>query len=345
MEFTAKQLADLLKGRVEGDENAKVSDFAKIEEGAPGKLSFLSNKKYTHYIYSTNSTIVLVDHDFVAEQPVKATLIRVPNAYEALSTLLKLAADLMPRKKGIHPSAIIDSSAKIGDLVYIGAYAVIGENCVIGDGVMIYPHTCLGDNVSVGESSRLFSNVTVYDNCKIGKHCVVHSGAVIGADGFGFAPDAEGHYNKIPQMGNVVLEDEVEVGANTTVDCATMGSTVVKRGTKIDNLCQIAHNVVIGEDTAIAAQSGIAGSAKIGSRCVLAGQVGVVGHISVPDGTVLAAQTGVSGNIRRPGVYCGSPPQPIEEFRRNAVLGKRLTEMYDRLNDLEKKFIKGGSIN
>lgn len=337
MEFTAKQLAEILKGRVDGDENAKVSDFAKIEEAKAGKLTFLSNKKYTHYIYTTEASIVLVDDDFVAEQPVKSTLIRVPNSYEALATLLKLAADLMPRKSGIHPTAVVPESSKIGDLVYIGAYAVIGEKCVVEDGAMIYPHTCLGDNVVVGESSRLYSSVNIYDNCVIGKRCVIHSGAVIGADGFGFAPDAEGHYNKIPQMGNVVLEDDVEIGANTTVDCATMGSTVVKRGTKIDNLCQIAHNVVVGEDTAMAAQCGVAGSAKIGSHCVLAGQVGVVGHISVPDKTILAAQTGVSGNIRRPGTYCGSPPQPIEEFRRNAVLGKRLTDMYERLNELEKK--------
>ncbi|MCQ2343475.1 MAG: UDP-3-O-(3-hydroxymyristoyl)glucosamine N-acyltransferase [Paludibacteraceae bacterium] len=337
MEFTAKQLADLLKGAVDGDENVKVSDFAKIEEGAPGKLSFLSNKKYTHYIYTTESSIVLVDEDFVAEQPIKATLIRVKNAYEALATLLKLAADLMPRKTGIHHSAIVSPSAKIGDLVYIGAYAVIGDKCVISDGAMVYPHTCIGDNVTVGESSRIYSNVSIYDNCVIGQRCVIHSGVVIGADGFGFAPDAEGHYNKIPQMGNVILEDDVEIGANTTIDCATMGSTIVKRGTKIDNLCQIAHNVVIGQDTAMAAQSGVAGSAKIGSRCVLAGQVGVVGHITVPDGTILAAQTGVSGNIRRPGAYCGSPAQPIEDFRRNAVIGKRLSDMYDRLMELEKK--------
>lgn len=340
MEFTARQLADLLNGRVEGDENVKVSDFAKIEEGKAGKLSFLSNKKYTHYIYTTEASIVLVDDTFEAEHPVKTTLIRVKNSYEALATLMRLAADLMPRKSGIDPTAVISDSAKIGDLVYIGAYAVVGDNCVVEDGVMVYPHACLGDNVTVGESSKIYSNVSIYENCKIGKRCIIHSGAVIGADGFGFAPDAEGHYNKIPQMGNVLLEDDVEIGANTTVDCATMGSTIIKRGSKIDNLCQIAHNVVIGEDTAIAAQSGVAGSTKVGAHCVFAGQVGVVGHVNVPDRTILAAQTGVSGNIRKSGTYCGHPHQPVEEYRRNAVLSRKLNEMYERLNELETKLNK-----
>lgn len=336
MEFTTKQIADFLHGSVEGDETIRLSDFAKIEEGRPAALSFLSNKKYEHYLYSTEAGAVLVDEDFRPEHPVRATLIRVKSAYESLAVLLQLVASAKPRKTGIHPTAVVGASAKIGKDVYLGAYAVVGDGCEIGDGAEIYPHCCLGDNVHVGELTTIHAGVSIYDDCRIGARCIIHSGAVIGADGFGFAPDAEGHYNKIPQLGNVLIEDDVEIGANTTIDCSTMGSTIIRRGCKIDNLCQIAHNVQIDEHTAMAALSGIAGSTKVGKHCVFAGQVGIVGHVSVPDGTTFAAKTGVSGNVHRAGVYAGNPYQPVDNYRRSSVLLRKLPEMFERLNELEK---------
>lgn len=336
MEFTTKQIADFLHGRVEGDETIRLSDFAKIEAGRPNALSFLSNLKYEHYLYTTRAGAVLVDEAFKPEHPVTVTLIRVKNAYEALATLLRLVDSARPRKTGIHPTAVISPSAKVGDEAFIGAYAVIGDNAVIGRQVTIEPHTVLGDNVTIGNNTLLHANVTVYNDCRIGARCIIHSGAIIGADGFGFAPDREGRYNKIPQLGNVVIEDDIEIGANTTVDRAVIGSTTIHQGSKLDNLCQVAHNVQIGEHTAIAAQSGIAGSTKVGSHCVFAGQVGIVGHVEVPDGTIFAAKTGISGNVRHAGTYAGYPQQPIADFRRSSVLIRKLGDMYDRINELEK---------
>ena len=284
MEFTAQQIADYLHGSVEGDRDVRLSELSKIEEGRPGTLTFLSNPKYTHYIYSTKASAVLVDEDFVPEHPVEATLIRVPSAYQALAQLLTLVDSLKPKKHGVHEKAVVASSAKIGENVYIAP------------------------------------------------------GAVIGADGFGFAPDAEGHYHKIPQIGNVLLEDDVEIGANTTVDRATMGSTVVRRGVKIDNLNQVAHNVEIGEDTVMAAQSGIAGSSKLGRRCVVAGQVGFAGHIHVADGSTFGAQTGVPSSIRDEGqIWQGYPAMPVGTFRRMAVVQKQLPDLLKTVQQLERR--------
>ena len=336
MQFTTKQIADYLQGRVDGDETIILNDFGKIEEATEGKLTFLSNPKYTHYIYSTKASAVLVNEDFVAEQATPP-LIRVKNAYEALAQLLQLAESMKPKKQGIHPPAQIDPTAKIGDLVFIGAYAVIGANVVVGDGAKIYPHVFIDDNSKIGEGTTLYSNVSVYTECQIGNRCIIHSGAVIGADGFGFAPDPAGHYNKIPQLGNVIIEDDVEIGANATVDRATMGSTIIHKGCKIDNLTVIAHNVVVGEHTAMAAQTGIAGSAKIGAHCVFGGQCGTVGHITIADGCIFGAKTGVAGTIRKQGTYAGYPEQEIHGFRRSFVALKNLPDIWDRLEAIEKK--------
>ena len=260
MTFTAQQIADLLQGEVVGNKDIVVSELSKIEEGRPGTLTFLSNPKYTHFIYTTQADVVLVDRTFVPEQPISATLIKVESAYQSLAKLLTLVDSMKPKKTGIHATAVVSESATVGENVYIGAYAFVGNNVKIGSNVKIYPHVFLDDSVVVGDDSVVYAHVSVYENCEIGKRCVIHAGAVLGADGFGFAPDEQGHYHKIPQIGNVKLEDDVEVGANTTIDCATMGSTLIHRGVKIDNLVQIAHNVVIGEDTALAGQTGVAGS-------------------------------------------------------------------------------------
>ncbi len=320
MEFTAKQIAEYLHGTVEGDADVKLSDLAKIEEGREGTLTFLSNPKYTHFIYTTGASACLVNQDFVAENPVVTTLIRVPNAYEALAALLKLVESVKPKKQGIHPSAVVAQSAALGEGVFVGAHVVIGENVKIGTNCAIYP------------------NVTIYDDCVIGNNCVLHAGAVIGADGFGFAPSANGEYDKIPQIGNVILEDNVEIGANTTIDCATMGSTIVRKGVKIDNLVQIAHNVEIGENTVIAGQSGIAGTTKIGKHCVLAGQVGVSGHINIADGSTLAAKTGVSNNIKEPNqIWFGYPHMRADISRRVNVVQRHLPDLEKKIYALEKQ--------
>ena len=276
MEFTAKQIADFINGKVEGDANAAVNTFAKIEEGVPGALSFLSNPKYTHYIYSTKSSIVLVNNDVVLEEPVHTTLIRVDNAYECIAKLLQLYQASMPVKKGIDPLAFVSPTAKVGEDCYVGAFAYIGDNAVLGNGTQVFPHAYIGDNVKVGAKCLIKPNVTVYHECVIGANVTIHAGSVIGADGFGFAPNSDG-YDKIPQIGIVTIEDNVEIGANTCVDRSTMGSTIVRKGVKLDNLVQVAHNVEIGENTVMSAQVGIAGSTKIGAWCMFGGQVGIAG--------------------------------------------------------------------
>lgn len=338
MEFTAKQVAQYLGGRVDGNEDVKLNTFSKIEEGKNGSLTFLANKKYTHYIYTTQASAILVEENFTPEKPVTGTLIRVKNPYECLASLLQLADSFKPKKSGIKSTAVISDSANIGENVFIGDYVVIGENVTVADNAVIYPHCFLDDNAVVGKGSKLYSGVKVYENSKIGCNCILHAGVVIGSDGFGFAPDAEGRFNKIPQIGNVIIEDDVEIGANSTIDCATMGSTIIHRGVKIDNLCQVAHNVVLGEHSAMAAQSGIAGSTKVGQHCIFAGQVGVVGHVEIADGSTFGAKTGVSGNIRTPGkTWAGCPELDIMNFRKSSVLVKRLPDLYDRISELEHK--------
>jgi UDP-3-O-[3-hydroxymyristoyl] glucosamine N-acyltransferase len=337
MEFTVAMIAQLLKGTVEGNPETKVHTFAKIEEGHEGALSFLSNPKYETYIYTTGSSAVLVRNDFKPAKEVKATLIRVEDPYQALALLLAMYDQAKPAKKGIHPTAVIEDSATIGTDIYIGAYAVVSENAVIGNGCSIYPHVFIGDSVKVGNNCKLYPGVKIYKECIIGNDCVLHAGVVIGADGFGFAPAADNNYMKIPQIGNVILEDNVEIGANACVDRATMGSTVVQKGVKLDNLVQIGHNVVIGENTVIAAQSGIAGSTKVGKNCMMGGQVGLVGHATIADGCKIGAQSGIGGSIKEENSSVfGSPAIEARMFIRSYKYFIKLPELNKKLEELLK---------
>lgn len=337
MEFTAKQIAEMIGGQVEGNECATVSTFAKIEEGREGAISFLSNPKYTHFIYDTKSSIVLVNDDFKLERPISATLIRVKNAYEAVAQLMQLYEQMKPRKAGVDSLAFVSPTATIGKDVYIGAFACIGDGVVIGDGTQVYPHTVIGDGVTVGDGCLLYPNVTIYDGCRLGRHVTIHAGSVIGADGFGFAPNQDG-YDKIPQIGIVVIEDDVEIGANTCVDRSTLGQTVIHKGAKLDNLIQVAHNCEVGENTVMSAQVGIAGSTKVGSWCMVGGQAGFAGHIHVADKTFVGAQCGVISNTKGAGEQLiGSPAMDPKVFFKASAVMKRLPEMYRELNALKKK--------
>ena len=337
MEFTAKQIAEFIQGSIEGDENVSVHTFAKIEEGVPGAISFLSNPKYTHYLYDTQSSIVLVNKDLELERATKATLIRVDNAYEAVARLLTLYAMSKPKKKGIDPLAYIAPTAQIGEDCYVAPFAYIGEHVKIGKGTQIYPHTTVYDNASVGENCLLYANVSVYHDCKIGNRVILHSGCVIGADGFGFAPTGNG-YEKIPQIGIVTIEDDVEIGANACVDRSTMGSTVVRKGVKIDNLVQIAHNVEVGANTVMSAQVGVAGSTKIGQWCMFGGQVGIAGHAVIGDQVKSGAQAGIAGSIRKGHVTVqGSPAIEAKNFARSSIVFKNLPEMYSDVNRMKKE--------
>ena len=310
MEFTAEQIANVIGGRVEGNKDAKVHTFAKIEEGTEGAISFLSNPKYTHYLYNTKSSIVIVNEDLELEKDVDTTLIRVKNAYESIAKLLQIYEASKPKKTGVAPQAYIAPSAKLGNNCYVGPFAYVGEGAEIGDGCQIYPHAVIGDNVKVGTNCIFYPNTTIYQGCKIGNNVTIHAGSVIGADGFGFAPGADG-YDKIPQIGIVVIEDNVEIGANTCVDRSTMGATVIHKGVKLDNLVQVAHNVEIGENTVMSAQVGIAGSTKVGSWCMFGGQVGIAGHITIGDKVMLGAQSGVPGNIKSGQQLIGTPPMEM----------------------------------
>lgn len=336
MEFSARQIADFIQGKVEGDENATVHTFAKIEEGTPGAISFLSNPKYTHYIYTTESSIVLVNEDLELNQPVKATLIRVKNAYECVAKLLQLYQSAQPKKKGIHPQAFVSPTAKVGNDCYIGAFAYIGDNVQIGDNTQIYPHTVVEDGVNMGNGCLIYPNVTIYKDCRIGNNVTIHAGSVIGADGFGFAPNTEG-YDKIPQIGIVILEDDVEIGANTCVDRSTMGATIVHKGVKLDNLVQIAHNVEVGENTVMSAQAGVAGSTKIGKWCMFGGQVGLAGHITIGDKTFLGAQSGVPSSLKGNETLIGTPPTSPQAYFKSIALTRKLPDIHKQLNELQKQ--------
>ena len=338
MEFSAQQIADYLKGKVVGNPEIKVSNFSKIEEGVPGTLTFLSNPKYTEYIYTTQASIVLVNDTFEPKQELKPTLIKVKNSYDALASLLSLVDSYKPKKKGISPQACVSEKAKIGENAYVGAYTCIEDGAVIGKNAQIYPQVYIGDNVRIGDNVTLYPGVKIYNDCVIGNNCMVHAGTVIGSDGFGFAPTADGKYDKIPQIGIVVIEDDVEIGANTTIDRSTMGATIIRRGVKIDNLVQIAHNVEVGEDTVMAAQSGFAGSAKIGKHCMFGGQSGVVGHLTVADGTMLAAKCGVSNNIKEPNkMFHGFPHVEAKTFQRAFVCFRNFPAIRNQILDLEKQ--------
>ena len=336
MEFSAKQIAEFIQGEIVGDENASVHTFAKIEEGIPGALSFLANPKYTNYIYETKSSIVLVNKDFVPEHEITATLIKVDNAYESLAKLMTIYEKSQPHKTGIDPLAAISDSAKIGEECYIGPFTCIEEGVTIGNNVYIHPHVTIGAGSKIGNNCILYPHVTIYHNCRIGNNCIIHAGAVIGADGFGFAPSENG-YEKIPQIGIVILEDDVEIGANTCIDRATMGATVIHKGVKLDNLIQIAHNVEIGNNTVMASQVGIAGSAKIGEWCMFGGQVGIAGHIKVGDRVTVGAQSGIPGNTKSGVSLMGYPAIDPKQFARSAAIYKKLPDMYVELGKLQKE--------
>ena len=336
MEFTAKQIAAFIGGEIVGDENATVCTFAKIEEGMPGALSFLANPKYTSYIYDTQSSIILVNSDFVAEKPIKATLIKTANAYESLAKLMTLYESMKPKKTGISPMASVATSATIGESVYIGPFVSIGEKAVIGAGTIIEANTSVGDNATIGSDCILYSGVSVYHDCKVGNRCILHAGSVVGSDGFGFAPGDNG-YEKIPQIGIAILEDDVEIGANTCIDRATMGATIIRKGVKLDNLIQVAHNVEVGANTVMASQCGIAGSTKVGEWCMFGGQVGVAGHSKIGDRLTVGAQTGIPGNMKGNQTVMGSPAIDAKLFARASVVNKRLPEMYSTLNALQKE--------
>lgn len=336
MEFSAKQIAEFIQGVIVGDENATVHTFAKIEEGVPGALSFLSNPKYTNYIYETQSSIVLVNRDFEPEHEIKATLIKVENAYESLAKLLTLYEMSRPKKTGIDSLASISQSAKVGEGCYVGPFACIEDGAVIGNNVYIHPHVTVGCNAKIGDNCIIYPHVTVYHDCIIGNNCILHAGSVIGADGFGFAPSAQG-FEKIPQIGIVILEDDVEIGANTCIDRATMGATIIHKGVKLDNLVQVAHNVEIGSNTVMASQVGIAGSAKIGEWCMFGGQVGIAGHIKVGDRVTVGAQSGIPGNTKSGVSLMGYPAIEPKQFARSAAIYKKLPDMYVELGKLQKE--------
>jgi len=331
MEFTAKQIADLIQGRVEGNEDAVVSTFAKIEEGTKGAISFLSNPKYTHYIYDTKSSVVLINEDVELEKPVSCTLIRVKNAYECVAKLLQFYESMKPAKTGIDPLASISPKAKVGENVYIGAFAVIG------DGTQIYPHTVIGEGVQIGQKCLFYPHVTIYQGCQIGNNVTIHAGSVVGADGFGFAPNTEG-YDKIPQIGIVVIEDNVEIGANTCIDRSTMGQTTIHKGVKLDNLIQVAHNCEIGENTVMSAQVGLAGSTKIGAWCMVGGQAGFAGHIQIADKTFIGAQCGVMSNTKGNGEQLiGSPAVNPKIFFKARAIDAKLPDMYRQIAALQRE--------
>lgn len=340
MEFSASQIAQIVDGKIEGNENEKVSGLSKIEEGKPATLTFLANMKYEEYIYSTDASIAIVNSSFSPrkELPSKLTLIKVDDAYACFAKLLEFYNNLSKKKPGIHPKAIIAETAKIGTDVYIGANVVIDENVTVGNGSTIYPNSYLSENVEIGENTTIHANVSVYHGCKIGSNCILHAGAVIGADGFGFAPDEEGNFSKVPQIGIVVLEDNVEIGANATIDRATMGATLIKKGVKLDNLVQVAHNVEIGENSALAAQVGVAGSTKIGKRVMAGGQAGISGHIKIADGTKIVSQSGVAGNVRAENqTLMGSPAFDMNDHKK-AIFGfRKLPYILKKLRELEDK--------
>ena len=334
MEFTAKQISELLSGKVEGNPDVKVSKLSRIEEGEAGSISFLANPLYTQYIYNTKASVVIVNKDFTATAPISATLVRVDKAENAFAALLEKYNQIKLNKAGISKQSFISATAKVGSNAYVGEFAVIGENVKIGNNVKIYPQTYIGDNTVIDDDTTLFAGTKIYSDNVIGKRCIIHSGTVIGSDGFRFAIEAQ---KKIPQIGNVLIEDDVEIGANCAIDRATLGSTVLRKGVKMDNLVHIAHNVEIGSNTYIAANCVIAGSTKIGSNCMLSGQVGVVGHLTIADNTILAAQAGVSKSITKKGeAYLGSPAFEIKKYRKVYVHFRNLETIVNRIAKLEK---------
>lgn len=341
MEISARSLADLLNGDIAGNPDVKVNTISKIEEGREGALAFLANPLYEKYIYSTKASVVLVNRDFVPEKPVTTTLIWVDNAYEAFASVLEFYQNSLPKRIGIHSLAFVDETADVGKDVYLGPFVVIDKNAKIGDGAVILSHVYVGENVNIGCGTIINSGVRIYNHCEIGANCTIHSGVVIGSDGFGFAKTADSNRKKVPQIGNVIVEDNVEIGANTTIDRATIGSTILRKGVKLDNLIQIAHNVEIGENTVIASQSGVAGSTKIGKNCMIGGQVGILGHITIADEVKIAAQSGIGKTISKIGeIVQGSPAYDIKDYQKSYVLYKNLPKLNERISALEDEIRK-----
>ncbi len=336
MKFTATQISDILDGEIEGNPNEEVFKLSKIEEGEKGSLTFLSNPKYQSFLYTTKASIAIVNKSFTPDSTIETTLIKVDDAYKAFSKLLEFYNQVKLDKSGIEQPSFIHSSAQIGENIYLGSFSYIGENAIIGEGVKIYPNVFIGDNVIIGDNTTLFAGSKIYSESKIGNNCTIHSGVIIGGDGFGFVPDENGVYNKIPQIGNVIIEDYVDIGSATTIDRATLGSTVIRKGVKLDNQIQIAHNVEIGENTVIAAQTGIAGSTKIGKNCQIGGQVGIVGHITIGDNVKIQAQSGIGRTLKDNEVVQGSPALGYSDYNKSYVHFKNLPKIVKRLNDLEK---------
>lgn len=343
MKFSAQQIATMLNGTVEGNPEVAVNNLSKIEEGKPGTLSFLANAQYTPYIYETDASVVIVNKTLALDKPVKptCTLIRVEDAYGSFAQLLEMYNHIKNNKTGIEQPSYIAKSAKLGNDCYVGAFAYISDNAVIGKNVKIYPHVFIGDNCKIGDNTTLFAGVKIYTETIIGNDCTLHAGCVLGADGFGFAPNSENNYKKVPQIGNVIIEDNVEIGANTTIDRATLGSTIIRKGSKLDNLVQIAHNVEIGENCVLAGGSFVAGSSKLGKNIMMGGQAGIVGHLKVADGVKIAGQSGVGSTIKEAGlVVQGSPAFSVGDYQRSYVLFRSLPKLFKQVNELEKKINK-----
>ena len=337
MKFTAKQIADILEGDIVGNPNEEVSKLSKIEEGEKGSLTFLSNPKYNHFIYTTNASVTIVNKSFQPEKEINSTLIKVENAYKSFSKLLEFYNEVKNNKTGIEQPSFISDSAKVGNNMYLGAFAYIGENVIIGDNVKIYPNSYIGDNSIIDNNTVIFSGVKIYSETVIGKNCKIHSGTIIGADGFGFAPDENGVYKAIPQIGNVIIEDNVDIGSASTIDRATMGSTVIRQGVKLDNQIQIAHNVEIGKNTVIASQTGVAGSTKIGENCMIGGQVGISGHLKIGNNVKILAQAGISKSIKDDMMVNGTPAFKVQDFNKSYVYFKNLPKIVSKINNLEKE--------
>jgi UDP-3-O-[3-hydroxymyristoyl] glucosamine N-acyltransferase len=338
MEITASQIAELIQGNIEGDSNTVVSSVGKIENAKPGDVSFLANPKYISHIYDTKASLVIVSNDLVLEKDVPCTIVRHHMPYYGFCLVLNEWFNPHQKRNGIHPTAVISESASIGENVYIGAYVVIEDNAAIGDNSQLYPHVFVGKSAQIGKNTLLYSGVKLYSDCVIGNNCIIHAGTAIGSDGFGFAPTPDGTYAKIPQIGNVIIEDNVETGANCCLDRATMGSTIIRRGVKLDNMVQIAHNAEIGENTVIAGLSGVAGSTKVGKGCVIGAQVGIVGHITIADGSQFGGQSGVPKSIKEPNQqFIGSPALPLKEAFKSQVLLRNLPALEQRVRELENR--------
>jgi len=337
MEFSANDIAGLLGGEVEGDGSVKVNNVSKIDQGVPGTLAFLANPAYTKYIYTTKASVVLVNRDFKPENELPCTLIRVDDAYASIAKLLNYYEQSKPKKVGIEQPSYISESASVGEQAYIGAFAYVGEKATVGNNVKIYPNVYIGDGATIGDDTILYAGVKIYAGCKVGKGCILHAGVVVGSDGFGFAPTADGSYDKIAQVGNVEIKDDVEIGANTTIDCATMGSTVINEGVKIDNLVQIAHNVEVGKNTVIVAQVGVAGSAKIGENCMIGGQVGIAGHIRIGNNVKIGAQSGISNNVKDNSSLWGTPAFGYRDFMKSYAVFKNLPQLRSDVIELGQK--------